>query len=52
MSDCVDDIAVGGQLVVGAGVPVALGVGPTKIRGSSFVRRSRKRSVLSWKSSE
>ena len=37
MSDCVDDIAVGGQLVVGAGIPVALGVGPTKIRGSAFV---------------
>jgi len=37
MADCKDDVAVGGQLVVGAGVPIALGVGPTKIRGSAFV---------------
>ena len=37
MADCKDDVAVGGQLVCGAGVPIALGVGPTKIRGSSFV---------------
>jgi hypothetical protein len=37
MSDCVDDVAVGSQLVCGAGLPIALGVGPTKIRGSAFV---------------
>ena len=37
MADCKDDVAVGGQLVCGAGVPIALGVGPTKIRGSAFV---------------
>ena len=37
MSNLVDDQAVGGQQCVGAGFPVALGLGPAKIRGSSFV---------------
>ena len=32
-----DDNAVGGQMVVGAGVPKALGIGPAKINGSAFV---------------
>lgn len=32
-----DDQAVGGQLVVGAGVPIALGVGPTKVNGSAYI---------------
>ncbi len=37
MSNLVDDQAVGGQQCVGAGLPIALGLGPAKIRGSSFV---------------
>ena len=37
MSFLMDDIAAGGQVVVGAGVPKALGIGPAKIRGSGFV---------------
>jgi len=37
MANLVDDQAVGGQQCVGAGLPVALGLGPAKIRGSSFV---------------
>jgi hypothetical protein len=37
MAFCQDDVAAGGQLMVGAGIPPALGVGPTKIRGSGFV---------------
>jgi len=32
-----DDIAVGGQLMVGAGLPSMMGVGPGKINGSAFV---------------
>jgi hypothetical protein len=32
-----DDAAFGGQVMVGAGQPGALGVGPKKIRGSAFV---------------
>ena len=31
-----DDLAIGGQLVCGAGLPVSLGLGPKKIRGSGF----------------
>ena len=38
MATSKDDDVVGGQLVVGAGVPIALGVGPTKIRGSAFIQ--------------
>jgi hypothetical protein len=37
MAFLMDDNAVGGQLMVGAGQPGALGVGPNKIRGSAFV---------------
>jgi hypothetical protein len=37
MSMIFDDIACGMQLMVGAGQPVALGVGDEKIRGSMFV---------------
>jgi len=37
MSFSQDDVAVGGQLMVGAGVPPALGLGPSKINGSAFV---------------
>lgn len=37
MSFCQDDIAVGGQLMVGAGKPTMMGVGPNKINGSAFV---------------
>lgn len=37
MSFSQDDIAVGGQLMVGAGMPTALGLGPSKINGSAFV---------------
>lgn len=37
MSSCQDDVAVGGQLMVGAGLPPSLGVGPSKINGSAFV---------------
>lgn len=37
MSFCQDDIAVGGQLMVGAGKPTMMGVGPSKINGSAFV---------------
>jgi hypothetical protein len=32
-----DDVSVDGQQICGAGKPIALGVGPKKIRGSSFV---------------
>jgi hypothetical protein len=32
-----DDIAIGGQATFGAGQPGALGVGPSKIRGSAFI---------------
>jgi len=37
MANLVDDQGVGGQQCVGAGLPVALGLGAAKIRGSSFV---------------
>lgn len=37
MSQCSDDIAVGGQMMVGAGQPSMMGVGPSKINGSAFV---------------
>ena len=37
MAFLMDDAAFGGQVMVGAGKPIALGVGPTKIRGSGFV---------------
>jgi hypothetical protein len=37
MSSLHDDQAVGGQLFVGAGTPIILGIGPTKVRGSSYV---------------
>jgi len=32
-----DDVALGGQLFVGAGKPIALGLGPAKVRGSAFI---------------
>ena len=38
MSFLLDDAAFGGQLMVGAGQPIALGLGPkSKIRGSAFI---------------
>lgn len=37
MSFLLDDVAVGGQQTIGAGMPVALGLGDAKIRGSSYV---------------
>jgi len=37
MSFNFDDVAIGGQQNVGAGLPVALGTGMAKIRGSSFI---------------
>lgn len=38
MAFLLDDAAFGGQLMVGAGQPVAIGVGPgSKVRGSAFV---------------
>jgi hypothetical protein len=37
MAGCQDDVAIGSQLMVGAGVPIALGIGPSKIRGSAYV---------------
>ena len=37
MSFLLDDTAVGGQLFVGAGSPIALGIGEAKVRGSAFV---------------
>jgi hypothetical protein len=37
MAFLMDDVASGGQFMVGAGQPGALGVGPNKIRGSAFV---------------
>jgi hypothetical protein len=37
MSFSQDDVAVGGQLMVGAGTPPALGLGSEKINGSAFV---------------
>jgi hypothetical protein len=37
MAFLMDDVAAGGQLMCGAGSPIALGVGPTKIRGAAFI---------------
>lgn len=37
MSSLSDDQAVGGQFMVGAGTPTALGIGPSKINGSAYV---------------
>jgi hypothetical protein len=38
MSMLLDDAAFGGQVMVGAGQPVAIGVGPgSKVRGSAFI---------------
>lgn len=37
MAFLMDDSAVGGQMMVGAGVPKALGLGPAKINGSAYV---------------
>ena len=37
MAFCMDDVSADGQLMCGVGQPIALGVGPKKIRGSSFV---------------
>ena len=37
MAFLMDDNAIGGQMMVGAGVPKALGVGKNKINGSAFV---------------
>ena len=37
MSFLFDDLAIGGQQTIGAGMPVALGIGQSKIRGSSYV---------------
>lgn len=37
MSFLLDDVAVGGQQTIGVGMPVALGLGEAKIRGSSYV---------------
>jgi len=37
MSFLFDDMASGGQLCVGVGMPIALGLGDTKVRGSAFI---------------
>lgn len=37
MAFCQDDLALGGQLMVGAGQPAMMGVGENKINGSAFV---------------
>ena len=37
MSMIFDDISVGGQLMVGAGYPLGIGVNVGKIRGSGFI---------------
>lgn len=37
MAFLMDDIASGGQIICGAGTPKALGIGPEKIRGSTYV---------------
>lgn len=37
MAHCQDDLSLGGQLMVGAGQPVMIGVGPSKINGSAFI---------------
>ena len=37
MAFLLDDAAMGGQMMVGAGLPKALGIGPAKINGSAYV---------------
>jgi hypothetical protein len=37
MAFLMDDSAVGGQMMVGSGIPKALGLGKNKINGSAFV---------------
>lgn len=37
MALCQDDLALGGQLMVGAGQPVMMGVGESKINGAAFI---------------
>jgi hypothetical protein len=37
MAFCVDDLAVGSQLMVGAGAAVALGTGSSKVRGGAYI---------------
>jgi hypothetical protein len=37
MAFCQDDLALGGQLMVGSGQPVMMGVGQNKINGSAFI---------------
>ena len=37
MSWNMDDIAVGSQLMCGAGKPIILGIGPSKIRGAGYI---------------
>jgi hypothetical protein len=37
MAFLMDDVCSGGQFMVGEGQPVALGIGPNKIRGSGYV---------------
>lgn len=37
MSQLVDDISAGGQLMVGSGTPVMMGVGQARIRGTAYI---------------
>jgi hypothetical protein len=37
MAFLMDDVASGGQFMVGEGQPVAIGIGPSKIRGSAYI---------------
>jgi hypothetical protein len=37
MAFLMDDGAYGGQVTIGAGQPIVLGVGPTKVRGSAYI---------------
>lgn len=37
MSWNLDDVSIGGQLTVGIGFPIGLGIGPTKINGSAYI---------------
>jgi len=37
MAFLMDDVAAGGQLMCGAGTPIALGIGDSKIRGSAYI---------------
>jgi len=37
MSWNMDDCCIGGEFMVGAGIPLILGTGPTKIRGSAYI---------------